>query len=122
LARRILVVEEEFLVAVDLEAHLAALGHVCIGPVQTVPQAVELIANPTPKIDAAILELVVGGKTVDSLCRLLDARGVPFGFATGGQVHGTLAWCADRPLIAKPYAQADVARLLEALIYPAIRQ
>jgi CheY-like chemotaxis protein len=78
---RVLVVEDELLIAVEIEQMLAGLGCIVIGPVPTVAQALELIDCET--IDFAILDVNLGSERSAPVAEALRARNVPFALATG---------------------------------------
>jgi DNA-binding NtrC family response regulator len=77
----ILIVEDEFFVAMDLAEILEAEGFIVLGPVASVAQALELLRHETP--DAAVLDVVLrGGERVTPVARLLSAMAVPFVLAS----------------------------------------
>jgi CheY-like chemotaxis protein len=80
--RRVLVVEDELLIAHDLAQSIAGRGAEIIGPVGTVADALELIAS-SGRLDGAVLDLNLGGEMAFPVAEALDARQVPFVFATG---------------------------------------
>jgi CheY-like chemotaxis protein len=80
--RRILVVEDEYLIAMSLRDHLEARGSIVIGPVPSVEEAISLIESHR-KIDAAILDVNLGGAMVYPVADVLLSRKVPFIFASG---------------------------------------
>ena len=80
--RRILVVEDEYLLAEDLRLDLQAAGAVIIGPVGTVKDALRAVAA-AERIDGALLDINLGGEMVYPVGDLLSERGVPFVFTTG---------------------------------------
>lgn len=111
---RILVVEDEFLVALDAEAMLAALGCEVIGPAATADQAIALLASE--HADAALLDVNVGGKPVFPLAERLAAQGIPFAFATGYDAASVLPdEFADRPVLRKPYDEEHLADLIHGM-------
>jgi CheY-like chemotaxis protein len=79
---RILVVEDEYLLADELRSELEDAGAVVLGPVATVEQAMTLIAGE-PHIDGAILDVNLGGVMIYPAADMLLERGTPFAFATG---------------------------------------
>lgn len=79
---RILVVEDEFFLAEDLARVLAGVGATVVGPAPRVADALHLIENEE-RLDAAILDVNLGGETVFPVAAKLESRGVPFVFATG---------------------------------------
>lgn len=79
---RILVVEDEFLLAEDLRVGLSDAGAVVLGPVGTINDALALI-NSEPRIDGAILDVNLGGERVYPVAALLVERCIPLVFTTG---------------------------------------
>lgn len=78
---RVLVVEDEALVALQLEDMLADLGCAIIGPASRVCQALDLLGGQ--RVDAAVLDLNVAGELVYPVADALASRGLPYIFATG---------------------------------------
>ncbi|WP_322965047.1 response regulator [Sphingomonas fuzhouensis] len=79
---RILVVEDEFMLADDLATELGDVGAIVLGPVGTLDQALDLVAAEA-RIDGAILDVNLGGEAVFPAADLLLARAVPLVFTTG---------------------------------------
>jgi CheY-like chemotaxis protein len=79
--KRILVVEDEPLVAMDIVASLEAAGCDVIGPAGTLAKGRELIASG--QLDAALLDANLAGYPVDELAAALTQQKVPFAFVTG---------------------------------------
>jgi DNA-binding response OmpR family regulator len=112
--QRILIVEDEPLIAMMLEDFLDALGKTHSGTADSVAPALDLIA--AGGIDAAILDVNLrGGEQSWPVADALAARGVPFVFATGGTQDGLIDTHRDRPTLAKPFTMDGVAKALEAL-------
>jgi DNA-binding NtrC family response regulator len=112
---RILIVEDEYIISVELGAMLAAAGAEAIGPCQTLAQAHSLIGRD--RISGAILDFRLGGDTSLPLTRQLHQRGIPFLFFTG-QVN-TKQISAEYPgakVIAKPFQRpAILAAIVDML-------
>lgn len=105
--KRILVVEDEALIAVMVEDMLTDMGSVVVGPAASIQDALALVH--TEAIDAAILDVNVRGERIDPVAEALFARGIPVLFATGyGEVR--LASGAKAAVIDKPYTQEKLAR------------
>ena len=81
---RVLVVDDEFLIAAQLEADLTAAGAEVVGPSQTLQEASDFAARE--RLTAAILDIQIGHDSIGPVARLLSARSIPFIFYTG-QVH-----------------------------------
>ncbi|MEF3131058.1 response regulator [Rhizobium sp. 268] len=79
---RVLVVEDEFMLAEDLSQELADAGATVIGPAQSLERAVELLAT-TDGLDAAVLDVNLHGEPVYPVADTLLARHIPFVFTTG---------------------------------------
>jgi len=77
----ILVAEDEYYAAEDLRRELTRLGATVIGPVPTLEKALELIED-AEQIDAAILDINLGGEMIFPAAELLTGRSVPFLFTT----------------------------------------
>jgi CheY-like chemotaxis protein len=108
---RILVVEDEALVAFALEELLTECGYKVVGPAPNVRTAVKLL--DAERIDAAVLDINLGGETVDPVARALATAGVPFVFTTGYTSASALPQgFRDRPALNKPY---QPEALLDAL-------
>lgn len=109
--KRILVVEDEALIAVMVEDMLTEMGCSVVGPAATIEQALTLAR--AADVDGAVLDVNVRGERIDPVADELAARGVPMLFATGyGEVR--LASGAAATVIDKPYTQEKLARGLAA--------
>ena len=113
--RRILVVEDEYIIAMNVVRWLQAAGFEVIGPVSSVEQALELIEDDHP--DGAVLDIAIRhGETVYPVAERLGALGVPYLFATGeAKVSSENGYC-ERPRLTKPYREAELTRALSALL------
>jgi CheY-like chemotaxis protein len=111
---RVLVVEDEMLLAMSLEDMLAELGCNVVGPVGGVTKAVQL-AKSEP-LDLALLDLNIGGQAVYPVARELDCRHVRFVFVSGyGPDRLPQEW-RNRPMLEKPFQQRDLERVLSEVI------
>lgn len=112
--RRILVVEDEMLVLMDIQDMLADLGCTAVVAVATVTQALQSISLAPP--DAALLDLNLDGDRSYDVADALSEHHVPFAFATGYGAHGMRLQDTKRPLLVKPYQASDLARTLAGLL------
>lgn len=78
---RILIVEDEWLVAEEHRTILEEAGFAIVGPVPSVARAKKLIESEA--ISAAVLDIGLGGETSAALVPLLAERGIPFVFVSG---------------------------------------
>ena len=111
--RRILVVEDEAMVAMLLEDMLADIGLETIGPVGRLSEAVD--AARTGAFEAAILDVNLAGQETYPVADVLIERGIPFVFATGYGVGGLRDAYRDRPVLQKPFQQSDLEDRITAL-------
>ena len=107
---RVLVVEDEALVAMLLEDMLCDLGCVVVAVAGSVAEAVDQASAAA--LDAAILDVNLGTQSSAPVAEALAARKVPFVFATGYGESGVPEGFRGRPALQKPYGMQDVARLL----------
>ena len=113
---RILIVEDEPLVAMDLEAILAAEDCAVLGPAPSVARALALLEADPP--DAAVLDANLSGDSVEAVADALVARGIPFAFATGYGREALPARHRAAPVLAKPFAPAALIAVVAALVAP----
>ena len=111
--RRIMIVEDEMLVAMELEALLAEQGCAVIGPAPTADRALALLAEGRP--DAAILDVNLNGQTATPVAAALRAQNVPFLLATGYS-QSLQAELKDTPRVDKPVNHERLVRVLTQLL------
>lgn len=109
--KRILIVEDEALIAMSLEAMLESLGCVVIGTASSLEKGLESVRNL--ELDAAILDVNLRGTRSDPLARKLEDRGVPFVLATG--YGAELSRDSHLPILEKPYQREQLAAALRKL-------
>ncbi len=113
---RILVVEDEGLVARALSRALRRAGSIVVGPTPTLEEAQRLAAEP---LDAALLDINVSGEMIWPLAETLREKGVPLVFTTGYADDGELApEFDDVPWVTKPYEVPRALMLLAAQLPP----
>lgn len=105
--RRILIVEDEYLVADDLAWDLRNLGAEIVGPVGTLSAAVSLLRSGTP-LDGAVLDINLHGEMSYPVAALLAETGTPFLFVTGYDSWTIDDRYRDVPRYEKPVHSADV--------------
>jgi len=110
---RVLVVEDEWLIAELLQEMLVELGYEVIGPASNVHEAMELIDEQTP--DGALLDVSLGRAKSFPVADALASRGVPYLFLTG-YVDGNLpAQYRSAAILCKPVSIADLQEPLERM-------
>lgn len=98
--RRILAVEDEMLILMNIETALEDFGCSAICSAGNVAEALALIAKQS--FDAAILDVNLGGEKSYPIADALALRGVPFVFSTGYSNHGDRVDLEDCPVLRKP--------------------
>jgi CheY-like chemotaxis protein len=107
------VVEDEVIVAMQLEDLLNDMGCAVVGPACRIEEALELAGAET--LDAAVLDVNLNGRSVCPVAERLVGRGVPVVYATG---YGK-AGCRDLPagpVLQKPYLPSDLVAALAAAL------
>ena len=107
---RVLVVEDESLVAMFLEDVLGDLGHQMLGPYSRVDAA--LTAAQAEDFDIAILDVNVNGQAIFPVAEAIAARGIPFIFSTGYGQKSLPEEYRSRPTLDKPFLPGDVEAVL----------
>ncbi len=113
-AGRILVVEDEVLIAMDIEAELEAAGWTVVGPVGTVDRAIALAA--TPGLSGAVLDINLGHETSFPIAEALERAGVPYLFLSGGSEENLPAAFCNHRILSKPIRYDDLHAALAATI------
>ena len=107
---RIMVVEDEALVAMILGNSLVELGYSVVGPFSRATDAMAAVRNE--EVDAAILDINLGGELVYPVAHLLSDQRVPFMFITGYGAESIDARFADVPVLQKPIERPMLQRIL----------
>lgn len=107
---RVLVVEDQAPIALQLEDMLVESACEVVGPASRVGQALRLLSDHT--VDAAVLDLNIAGELVYPVADALDARGLPYIFATGYDPSDVAGRYGHRPVLRKPFSRRQ---FLEAI-------
>ncbi len=107
----ILVVEDEAVVAIDLELALEEMGHRVTGAGR-LSEALE--AAQAQVFDLAILDVNLNGEVSYPIAEVLAAKGVPFVFLTGYGSEGLDQQWRASPVFQKPMQRAELTSLLSA--------
>jgi CheY-like chemotaxis protein len=108
--RRILVVEDEAIVAMMLDDILTELGHQVVGPIHRVNKALEIAQNEP--LDMALLDVHVAGTEVYAVAERLEERHIPFVFTTGYGKIGLRESFRDKPVLQKPFSVKSLSDIL----------
>jgi PAS domain S-box-containing protein len=113
--RRILVIEDEPLVSMELEGELAAAGCAVIGPAATLEHAKTLVEEG--KYDAALVDVNLKGQPVDELAALLTEKNRPFAFVTGYGRDALPEAFRGAAVLAKPFGADQLLATTEGLLH-----
>lgn len=108
---RILLVEDEAMVAMIIEDTLSDLGCEVVGPMSSLERALAA-AQTAERIDGAFLDVNLRGELVYPVADALQARGVPFAFVTGYGEKGIDARYRGAPVLTKPFMPETVEQLV----------
>jgi CheY-like chemotaxis protein len=111
---RILVVEDEWLIADQIVGALEACGYDVAGPVGRMAEALDLLADG--RIDAALIDINVDGERTFALAQQLNRSAIPFAFVTGYSGADLPAEFNARRLIQKPIDATAVRSCVEGLL------
>lgn len=111
--RRILIVDDEPLIAMMLSDWLRELGHQVVGPALSVGDALTLIEGHG--IDGAILDVTLGKDTCYEIADALKRRSVPLIFATGHRTERIDPRYRGAPILQKPFDQTTLQNMVATL-------
>ena len=109
--RRVLIAEDEYLLASKMVEEFAKLGVETIGPASTVQRALDLVEHCGP-LDAAMLDIKLRNEMIFPVADALRARGVPFVFTTGYNQKIIPDRYKDVVRYEKPFDVAEIARVV----------
>jgi CheY-like chemotaxis protein len=108
--RRILIVEDEALVAVTVVDILVSQGAIVLGPAPSIGNALALIE--TTAFDMAILDVNLRGESIEPVAHRLFEHGTPFVFATGYGRNPPGPW-VGAPTLGKPFTEVELLRAVQ---------
>lgn len=108
---RVLVVEDEMIIAMMIEDMLLEMGHDVIGVVMRLPQAIE--AATGLMFDLALLDVNLDGDRSFPVADILLERKIPFIFATGYGRTGVESLYGEAPIVSKPFTPEDLLRAMD---------
>jgi len=115
--RRVLVVEDEMMIAMLVEDMLSELGCAVVGPAHALDAALDL-AMTEEGLDAALLDVNLAGQPVFAVADALRKKGVPAIFSTGYGDAGLRDVDRGSPVLQKPFRSGDLARALTQALGP----
>ena len=109
---KVLVLEDETLVSMMVEDMLLDLGCEVVGPFAKLDQALAFVDSADGQIDAALLDVNLGGVRSFPMAEALAGKGVPFVFTTGYDESGLPDIWRGRPTLRKPFMMGEMADAL----------
>ncbi|WP_104667085.1 response regulator [Ensifer adhaerens] len=116
MSKTVLLVEDEFLIAMDLKLLLEQRGWIVIGPAATVVEALGLLQNARPSV--AVLDVTLKDGPVTRVAEVLRARNIPFVIASAYELpeHVGGEALSGAPNVGKPTDERDLFRALEQAV------
>jgi PAS domain S-box-containing protein len=111
---RVLVIEDEPLVAMDIASRLSEAGCEVIGPAGTLEKAKSFIESA--ELDAALVDANLAGEPVDELAAALTRRKVPFAFVTGYGRDALPQGFREAAMIGKPFTEKALLTTIERIV------
>lgn len=113
---RLLVLEDEFILRLDLQDELERMGYRVVSNVASCAEALAVIHGGQP-LDAAILDVQLANREHSYLvAECLEARGVPYVFTTGHHRSAIDPRFSHVPVLQKPFDPERLAATLESLL------
>jgi CheY-like chemotaxis protein len=113
---RVLIVEDELLVALETKSTIKDMGVTVLGPVPRIRSALDIVEKEP--LDGALLDVNLGQRTTSyDIADALAARGIPFVFMTGYSRDILPPRFSARPVLSKPVVDTELAQaMLQAFI------
>jgi DNA-binding response OmpR family regulator len=117
---RVLVVEDEFIIGLDISQQLTNAGFEVVGLATSVAKALRLIAHSG--CDVAILDVNLGGETCEPVAEKLRGSGTPFVVLTGYSPDNLLSSFGDATILRKPPRTDDLLAALRGCFDGKLKQ
>jgi DNA-binding response OmpR family regulator len=114
MSARVLIVEDEFFIALDIGQQLADAGFEVVGMAPSVAKALSIVAEPG--CDVAILDVNLGGETSEPVARKLGEADKPFVVLSGYSTDNRLPWFGSATVLSKPLRMNDLVAALRGCI------
>jgi DNA-binding response OmpR family regulator len=111
---RVLIVEDEFFIALDMGQQLADAGFDVVGPAPSVAKALSLVAEQG--CDVAVLDVNLGGETSEPVARRLRESDKPFVVLSGYATDNKLPWFGGATVLSKPLRMDDLVAALRGCV------
>jgi DNA-binding response OmpR family regulator len=117
-ARRVLIVEDEPLLAMNMEDMLTELGHFVIATATRIDKALSLADGS--EFDLAVLDINLAGSNTFKVAGILRKRGIPFIFTSGYGPDGLVDGYRGAHLLTKPFGLSDLEHMIIQLLSEAV--
>ncbi|WP_102108280.1 response regulator [Oceaniglobus roseus] len=114
LLRRILIVEDELAIAIDLKRIVAELGYEVAGMAGTLSRALQQLEDPGA-VDAVLLDANLHGESALPVAERLKELRIPFAITSGYEAEELRHSGFPRPHVAKPYGAEAIGSALRQL-------
>ena len=111
-ARRVLIIEDEMLIALMLQEMLQEVGLIVEGVASTLPAGLDMARNAEAQL--AILDINLNGQEAYPIAEVLQGRGIPFIFSTGYGAGSVKPPYVSVPQLLKPYQQETLSAAIQA--------
>ncbi len=111
-AARVLIVEDDPIIALIMEEMVEDLGYLVVGPARTVEDGLALAGGDG--LDFALLDFEIGDGDASSIAQTCADRAIPFAFTTGNDPVALRQNFPEPPIISKPVLQAELLSVLPA--------
>jgi two-component system, response regulator PdtaR len=109
---RVLIVEDEFIIADEIASIVEGVGHSIIGPAGTVDEAMSILEGGNP--DFAIIDANLRGESSSPLAHRLSELHVPFCVCTGYRIDDLRSTFGEVPVVQKPVRARTLLQILAA--------
>lgn len=111
---RVLIVEDEFFIALDIGQQLSDAGFEVVGPAPSVAKALSLVDEQG--CDVAVLDVNLGGETSEAVARKLQESDKPFVVLSGYSADNKQSWFGSAPVLSKPLRMDDLVAALHGCV------
>jgi DNA-binding response OmpR family regulator len=110
---RVLVVEDDCIIASSISDELIEFGFAVIGPADNLTDAIAMAASSF--LDCALIDIALGGESALPVAQILMDRNIPFAFVTG-ETESAEGTFQDVPVLLKPFTVEELRLALERIL------
>ncbi|WP_298352048.1 response regulator [Rhodoblastus sp.] len=116
MAPRLLLVDDDPILAILVADWLSECGCDVVGPARTVKAALDLVETEGEALDGALLDVALESGESYPVADALALFGVPYAFVTGHGLGGVAPGYRHAPVLAKPFQFEDLQRMIDRLV------